>query len=386
MTANQKNMKCKYLILSCVFLLLFSCRNFKIKVDELTQKNSTTIYVNIDEIQETFPWNEFIDSIAFFPLETSKQSIFSQANKLINNSNKFYIFDLRLQNIFIFNENGTFYKKIDQRGNGPGQYKEIKDFHFDNENNLVVLDYKKIHIYNHSLKYLHSIDNEDSGEVISLCYFDDSHYYTFNMPIYNQKKNYLISQRKGYKKIQLLENNLDVISRERFIRHDEYFYMIPPYFQNQVYCVTKDSIFIKFTIDFNGSFIPIDDKHNMYSGSEKKINEMKMQGYVYGISQFYELSNYIYFNFVIRDIVYSVIVNKLNNKVVIGKKNLLFNEIPISIKGYSEIENCIYAIFEPYTFLNKKVSNKLLLEHSELLLLNELKETQNPFLFKLYLN
>jgi len=370
-------------ILFVLFLFSYSCTNSDVRKIQL--KNVITIHVNPNEINELFPWEEFIDSFSIVPLETAKESVFSGIHKFVYNDKKLFLFDLQLQEIFIYREDGSFIRKLHMRGKGPGQYNVIKDFHFDNKNNLVILDYRRIHKYDSTLAYLHSIYNEEYGEAISLCYFDDQHYYTFNLPIETLRNNYLIKQKKGNRDIQFIENRLSVASRERFIRHKDDFYMIPPYYQDCIYQVTQDSIYIRYKIDFNGQFIPVNDLVDKKADSEREIDEMKRKGFVYKIGKFYELSNFIYFEYVIKGLIHSAVYNKNTEIVVSARKCLLHNELPIAILGHSETENCLFAALEPYTMINKRISNELLSAYPDLMLLNQLKETQNPVLFKLYL-
>lgn len=375
-------MKRSDFVLFALSLFVYSCTN--LDIEKIQLKNAITVHVNPNEIKEIFPWEEFIDSFSIVPLETTKESVFSGIHKFVCNDKKLFIFDLQLQEILIYREDGSFIRKLNMKGKGPGQYNVIKDFHFDNENNMVILDYRKIHKYDPELAYLHSIYNEEYGEAISLCYFDDQHYYTFNLPIENLQKHYLVKQKKGNKEIQYIESRLNVLSRERFVRHKNDFYMIPPYYQDYIYQVTKDSIYIRYKIDFNGRFIPIDDLI-MKPDGEQEIDEMKRKGFVYKISRFYELSNYIYFEYVIKGLFHSAIYNKETKTVASAQKSLLYNELPLTILGHSETENCLFAALEPYTIINKRISKELLSTHPDLFVLNTLQETQNPVLFKLYL-
>ncbi len=53
---------------------------------------------------------------------------------------KMYITDSSDNAIRVFDGNGTFIHTIGGRGRGPGEFSEITDFYFDDENQLIVLD------------------------------------------------------------------------------------------------------------------------------------------------------------------------------------------------------------------------------------------------------
>lgn len=134
-------------------LLFYGC---SIKNDFINDK---VIDVNLNNAKSSNSLNS-IKSIEYISLETNQNNLIKNINKIIFNNEKFFILDLDLNSIFIFNRDGSFYDKISKIGKGPGEYIDITDFDIDiNNNNIWIYDNlsSKIIIYNHSLTEFNEI-------------------------------------------------------------------------------------------------------------------------------------------------------------------------------------------------------------------------------------
>ena len=151
-----------HLILLSVFILMFSisCNNNSAKNDDIRQNiyNITNTLTGTDSIQPFFFTNDEPKLIRvpekpiedFFPsqlinihwyisLETNKNSLFGDIEKIKIRDNKIFILDGFKESIVIFDINGTFENKIDNTGNGPYEYYRISDFEIKG-NNIIILD------------------------------------------------------------------------------------------------------------------------------------------------------------------------------------------------------------------------------------------------------
>lgn len=77
--------------------------------------------------------------MSFIPLQTTDESIIGKISKIHYRGNKFYILDSQQKVIFIFDEQGNFLSKIDNKGKGPCEYIDIWDFYVDNTGFIQIL-------------------------------------------------------------------------------------------------------------------------------------------------------------------------------------------------------------------------------------------------------
>tara|TARA_A100000171_G_scaffold45526_1_gene49372 strand:- start:1392 stop:2585 length:1194 start_codon:yes stop_codon:yes gene_type:complete len=80
-----------------------------------------------------------IDDVYFVQLEASEDALFSEASKVLFAKEEILILDRRNQKVLAFDEEGNFLFKIYQKGNGPGEYKDIYSMAYDGDNNQIIL-------------------------------------------------------------------------------------------------------------------------------------------------------------------------------------------------------------------------------------------------------
>lgn len=111
---------------------LFICFALILLATSCTKKEADTrkIVVDVNEIQESIPISQIFDSLAYIPLETTKESLFKQIDKLrMDRDGNFYILDKKGVNaIYKFDKQGRFQARIGYSGKGPREYMEITDF------------------------------------------------------------------------------------------------------------------------------------------------------------------------------------------------------------------------------------------------------------------
>lgn len=93
----------------------------------------TSAYVISDE--------KLFDSVVYIPLETIKDSEFSQITQLEVSEDHFIIFDSNIQSILFFNKDGSFYKKITSNSKDLElPYKYVVRFTIDETTNLMWME------------------------------------------------------------------------------------------------------------------------------------------------------------------------------------------------------------------------------------------------------
>ena len=117
-------------------LLLTGCYNNR---SDINRNDHQTL--NIEPRQtNSLLLSSFVDSMAFVPLETKNNELINNITKVQYYNNNFYILDRANKSIFVFNSIGSFLKKLQRRGKGPGEYMQLEDFEVNN-NGIFLLDY-----------------------------------------------------------------------------------------------------------------------------------------------------------------------------------------------------------------------------------------------------
>lgn len=130
-------------LIRCAFFLSL---DFIVLKSSYSQQNLKEVEVRIDLSQAIGRTaSKVFDSIRYIPLETNKNSLFSNIDQLIVTPEYFIILDFGTQSILVFNKDGKFYSRIKQIGNvkgGPGKLASFDMFGymtFDSENNYLLV-------------------------------------------------------------------------------------------------------------------------------------------------------------------------------------------------------------------------------------------------------
>ena len=135
-----------------LLLLFWSCSSPE-------KVNYNSIEVDIDERHNVSVLNLF-DRIELIPLETSNSSLLSFIDKLICYNDVLYIHDYSEKQILAFGPDGKFLYKINNRGQGPGEYLHISDFDINKEESkMLIVDpvRNELHEYDLTGKFLNKI-------------------------------------------------------------------------------------------------------------------------------------------------------------------------------------------------------------------------------------
>lgn len=388
----------KYLLYFSFIFTLISCEQPKSRNDSIDFSN-----INSEHILNL---SSLYDSIKYVKLETSSNSLIGSIKKVIPFNKQFFIFDEEYSNIFIFDDEGKFIKKIGNQGTGPNEYVKYEDICFDTKSNrLFALDNtrNRIQTFDKNGNFLYNIELKFfTGEIkylsedIIVCYND----FKMNHNLKKGNKNPLVTLINA--------NNGEILSNEIYISSKiESEEVISPYFATS----TNGSEVILFDI-LKSTIYVYDEKHNrkeyvLNFGAEdtrkRKIYYSKLQdkdldvydvcigceeepNFVMITSAFKESDNlFVFATDYTRKVQYFIKYNLLSNHYIYTKTSKFspfINDIDngISILLPNTIENnkvygCINAsIFE---YIDKsKITNGNLLS-----IMNNTNEEDNPILF-----
>ncbi|KYG72328.1 6-bladed beta-propeller [Roseivirga echinicomitans] len=121
-----------------IFLFLSACTSNPSSTETQTDGGIKIIDVaNAERYEGTL--DALIEDVYFVQLEASEEALFSEASKVLFAKEEILILDRRNHKVMAFDEEGNFLFKIDQKGNGPGEYQEIFSMAYDDDNNQIIL-------------------------------------------------------------------------------------------------------------------------------------------------------------------------------------------------------------------------------------------------------
>jgi hypothetical protein len=290
-----------------------------------------------------FDWQSMIKIEKIIPLETNANSILGEFTKGIVKENKILVFDNRNRSLKVFDENGKFLFPVGAKGNGPGEYNDLRDFSLTDKD-IWCLDDKKINCFDFATgKYKSNIKFETKSlNPTCLLFYNPDNYYLWESNPYSSS-----SKEPLYRLVQLKSGKqtrsyfkwdhfsvdgvrfLDAINKSSIL--------IPASGEYEIYKITKDSIFIAFEIDFKDKKIP---KAKLPMRSENGNSEYLKSAYYKNINNIFETEKYLYFTCTgPNTMAYECLINKQTGNVSLGKIDFYYNprifySDGISLYGY----------------------------------------------------
>ena len=135
------------LIIIGIFFVYCNISDYSSSID-LTKNHSVSVF-------------DVFSDVKAIKLETSEDCLISEINRIQYYDSRYYILDARSQQIFCFDENGSFEYKINAQGRGKGEYHYITDFAIDEKNKqMVVLDpvVQRVHFFDLNGNFISSHD------------------------------------------------------------------------------------------------------------------------------------------------------------------------------------------------------------------------------------
>lgn len=332
-----------------------------------------------------FNYTQIIDSVEITQLETNENSIIGGILKIVFKHQKVFILD-RNHNLLIFEESGKFFSKLNKRGKGPGEYIELRDFFITEDGNILILTWKKILTYNIHLEcideFIFNIKTDTGRELNPIFFmpFKQNYYFfmgSFGMTNVSTEKEMALfcinRQKKILKQFFPVEYNSSHLHR-MFYNSNNKVYYTNGYGNDTIYEIKNIEVQPIFIIDFKNKKI---NKYDMMGGDRAKlfnsIWEEELQG---NISNIFESDEYLCFKFSHGRTIKQVVFNKKskNHKVVNVRKSLPFPAIVVA----GVVDNSFFSIVEPYMILQMNSDHI----YDELISNCEIKETDNPLIFK----
>ncbi len=135
-------LKCKLILILNICFFTYACNKKQVINND---KIDLEFAVNDWKKQTTLPL-DIVNEIKFIPLETIKDNLIGNIDKIVFNEENICILDSKYrQDILIFERTGKFVKKIGNVGHGAGEYLRLTDFNVDKHNNQVIILDDQVH-------------------------------------------------------------------------------------------------------------------------------------------------------------------------------------------------------------------------------------------------
>jgi hypothetical protein len=304
------------------------------------------------------------------PLETNDESILGAIKKTIVENERIYILDSKTKSLKVFSNNGKFLFNIGSWGQGPGEYKEIRDF-------CVNQSAKKIYILDFTAVLCYNIENGNFIEKISIdkainpvrFYCDSSFFYFWEGNTQKGKPVLLQYKKDGKKRInKYLPYGNYIVENERFICNGDSCLVTPPNGDFFIYEICDNKFISKYLIDFGKLALPKSSVIDM-----KNCDEIDENLYFNQITDVRETDKWLYVLVVGPNAkYYQILIDKVSRQIISGRPNYLKDAFRIVYVK----ENVFYAIAESSHILSAQ-KNSIIYHLSD-----SIKEDDNPVLFK----
>lgn len=365
-------MKQNILIFIVFVFTFYGCNS---NTPSLDLNNKNTISINLDK-NDSLSIYDLFDKVELIPLQTDSSSVFNfllgQPDQVLIYDNKFYFLDKKQSAILLFEKNGSFIKKINKKGKGPGEYSSISDFHINRfTGNLEILsEFGFIIIYD-SLgeKYIETI----KLPFTAIHYFANisSDLYAFYSAakggeiLFYSKNNSKEVGTSDYKLPKWLRSTVFSPPRSPFyvFNNDVLFTQV---YNGEVSEISGTELNLKSKYywdfgkkNFNISDIPVDEDENFYFDLGKKIgNKFPNLFLIYAENEDYYFTRFKF-------------KNRYKHLIFVKKNNtyFLFDEFSggLSFLPFITDEEAAYAFVSPI-YLEKLIANKYLDQRNQTIL------------------
>jgi len=250
------------------------------------------------------PLDSFISKITVIPLETNDKCLLRETFMGVKGHQGLIYINNEFQDLFVFDLNGKFIRKIGNKGQGPGEFLEVRDFIFTPEGTIEILDFKKIESYTLEGKHLGTIKRFDFLGTdfyinpMNFCKSPSSKYYFWGGMQYGNNTHFNRTGNLMYRlnsdmqiEAGFFEKNFgDGGTRDRFTYYKDKILIVSSPADNHIYQINpNDSVTMRYIFDFG--------KYSVKAGKDDDRTTIAIDNYVNSIKNYYETDHFMFFNF-----------------------------------------------------------------------------------------
>lgn len=354
------------------------------------------------QFNKNYNLNELFAKVEIIPLETTDESLLRVAKKVLMGEYIYYI--NYPENLVIFDRAGKFVRKLAQ-GKGPGEVSQVLDFQIGDDGDLYVLEYKNIVRFSPDgfFKEKYKVTDEKYTYINPNYFglFDPDNFFVWvqGTPEFSADPKHTYQHLHHIHKGKLAESGFDAFSltfgNNKFIRSNDRYYLSLSDYDNRVAVISKKKgVEGVLELDFGKYNV---NKSQLTYGFRREIgmeNFKKLGQYSSGISNFIDLGNYYFFQFVSNS-KYQFVFYKKDSRVFFATshdKAVIEGLLPFRIIGIDYNAGKLLAVLEPsmwFDFLKKakpELEESNLLNKQAISILSGISDIDNPYLIRLSLN
>jgi len=277
--------------LMILFSVILGCKTQK------DQKSNDTITIKADtEAGDTL----FIhSSVRIIPLEVTEESAIGNIYKILKYKNEFFIVDQTHRDVKIFNNEGTYIRKLSRLGKGPGEYISISDIVIFDGSLYILSNQGNINAYNiDDFKFIRDLKKpEDISQVME--FFVDSLYFYFgNLTSHNNKKYihvYQLSDNKFKEVDKFINISVENLTQNKMLMLAHTNSIIPNVnnngfifnqsFDNSLYEFKNGYLKTKYELDFGQYSIPKNVLNINFDNIEKYMKQHDQVRHISGFAK-----------------------------------------------------------------------------------------------------
>lgn len=316
-----------YIICFCFFLVTCS-KNKKEEVKSNALQNNALYTIVADKYDRENPilYSDIFKKVDVVPLETSDSCLISNISSMRYVDNKIFIWDDKQSIIFIFDRSGKALCKINDRGDGPDNYLNIRGFDVSEKE-------KRIYVYTYPFYlFKYTFDGKLDEKIKEN--IDCSNFAINGQHILMYSGNRTNFVNGGAKNYQLWVKDLvskDILGYEPFnpkktgtmrivYNQDRNFFHFKDevlfYYSisNNILSMQDGEVVTKYHLDFGERNIP-EDYFDRFSNPEKAIDELQNSGYMFRFNECWENEKYFYINCMFKNYSCDLLYDKSQKKV-----------------------------------------------------------------------
>ncbi|GHT49438.1 6-bladed beta-propeller [Bacteroidia bacterium] len=369
-------MKQTYLLI--LSLLIFGgCQKFKSK-----EIGDSGIHIKVisENYQKEINYSTLFDTMKSVKLETNDESLIGMIDKIRLAENRFFILDRLQKTLLVFSDTGKFLWKINNKGNGPGEYSAIIDFDLNNDKLYLFDPNRNVLEYDLSGNFIKNYPLKRFGTSIAV---KDAYFYLYTCNYPTDEGNYQLLIMDDYGRnlktgVSAIPKNLIEVCKSFnfgntfYPFEDEIRFFTP--FSTKIYSIDKDSLFVKYNIDFGEFNIP-ENYFDNYTAED--VAESK---YAYGFNSFWETDAFFFFDITINKNFQSVLYSKQEKKLTYG---IFYDDLAFCFPTFSIVNDTFAVGFRSANDLHAEYYNSKEKREGSLLekVVSEINPDDNPVIF-----
>lgn len=368
---------------SYLLFILYCCTSIE------ENNDAVTIHVNQSGASD-FPWDQVVEKADVIRLETNRECLLTKITKLVVHDEKLFIFDSKLDELFIFGLDGRFQKKLNKKGEGPEEYKEMRDVEIDKDGNIFILDFNRIIKYSPDFSYLNEIRydylNKTDGPYINPLQFALLDEYVY---LWSGSMGIFSNEGGIHKSLYKIDDNGKIVSSwfpvEKKLFGDPVFsraidgtlLLTPDYSAYTIYSLSSSGVTTKYSIDFGEHKAPDNRLRKSFDDSDSYFKILNETDYAINVSLVSESIDHLYFIYFQKDRVRTGLYSKSTQNLITGK--VWLNPYCSPYLMYQK-DNFFYGYIDAHDYISLNTLS------SGFQKINDVQPDENPLIIKVKFN